>query len=668
MSRSSARLLADLLDSTGDVKLENLDNIEDAVNGTAKRQSFTATAGQTTFNVAGGFDSGYVDVYMDGVKLHTSDFADTSGTAIVLALGASENQLIDVIAYGTFTLSNLGIPDINTLQTSLDAKVDDTQVLTDVPSGALFTDTIYTKPSAEPITYITGLQTALDGKPNNAQLLTDVPSSAVFTDTVYSKPTSEPIGYVSGLQAALDGKLTPTGDGSGLTGVDSLPTQTGNTDKILTTDGSSASWVVKPEGADIGDVVLSTQSKDSTKYAVANGNYYSYAVYPEYWKKINSSYTDEEYVRTTGFSSGLEQCISYLELPNNRVLKSYWYLNYNNGNDGYYDFKVELSDDGGATFGSSTNLLSKYSSYQGQYLAGDNLRIVPNYIPDGDFVMLTTNVQSYSSDYGSPYKTGIIKLPSSGTSITTNQTDKLKKAYTPPVYLHPTSNKLFMAIEHAQHGGSNGYYAGHVRLYEYDPSTNTMTQHFEVGSGGSSGTYLYGRSNRVWYSPSTDKFYVYHRVYGSGYEAILNYRYGKSGSLYTSQENSYNDLASMQSVMASEAPDAVELGTWQNPDVDDNKYYSYSNNEVHSIESGNYVIRSIDTNAVVNSYSTYGVSSDLSAGRPYTGGMFIINTHDSTDISNIPVMLPLATQGANVKFSVPSISFSGTTTYIKTGS
>jgi hypothetical protein len=245
MSRSSARLLADLLDSTGDVKLENLDNIEDAVNGTAKRQSFTATAGQTTFNVAGGFDSGYVDVYMDGVKLHTSDFADTSGTAIVLALGASENQLIDVIAYGTFTLLNLGIPDINTLQTSLDAKIDDTQVLTDVPSGALFTDTVYSKPSAEPISYISGLQTALDGKPDNSQLLTDVPSSAVFTDTTYSvgdgglttkdftttlkskldgvaasannysKPSSEPISYVSGLQTSLDAKVDDTQVGTG---------------------------------------------------------------------------------------------------------------------------------------------------------------------------------------------------------------------------------------------------------------------------------------------------------------------------------------------------------------------------------------------------------------------------------------------------------------------
>ena len=37
--------------------------------------------------------------------------------------------------------------------------------------------------------------------------------------------------------------LAPTGDGSGLTGIDALPTQTGNTGKFLTTDGSTASWV-----------------------------------------------------------------------------------------------------------------------------------------------------------------------------------------------------------------------------------------------------------------------------------------------------------------------------------------------------------------------------------------------------------------------------------------
>ena len=44
----------------------------------------------------------------------------------------------------------------------------------------------YTKPSSEPIGYITGLQTALDTKVDDSQVLTDVPLNAVFTDTIGS--------------------------------------------------------------------------------------------------------------------------------------------------------------------------------------------------------------------------------------------------------------------------------------------------------------------------------------------------------------------------------------------------------------------------------------------------------------------------------------------------
>ena len=49
----------------------------------------------------------------------------------------------------------------------LNAKVDDSQVLTNVPVGALFTDTLYTHPTAHPISMITGLQTALNAKQDN---------------------------------------------------------------------------------------------------------------------------------------------------------------------------------------------------------------------------------------------------------------------------------------------------------------------------------------------------------------------------------------------------------------------------------------------------------------------------------------------------------------------
>jgi len=85
----------------------------------------------------------------------------------------------------------------------------------DVKLANLDNTSEYTKPSSEPISYISGLQGALDGKPDNTQLLTDVPSGAVFTDTVYSKPSSEPISYVSGLQTSLDAKVDDTQVGTG---------------------------------------------------------------------------------------------------------------------------------------------------------------------------------------------------------------------------------------------------------------------------------------------------------------------------------------------------------------------------------------------------------------------------------------------------------------------
>ena len=46
----------------------------------------------------------------------------------------------------------------------------------------------YSHPSAHAISFITGLQTALDGKVDDSQVLTNVPSGAVFTDTYIRFP------------------------------------------------------------------------------------------------------------------------------------------------------------------------------------------------------------------------------------------------------------------------------------------------------------------------------------------------------------------------------------------------------------------------------------------------------------------------------------------------
>ena len=77
------------------------------INGTTKRQSFTATAGQTVFTVTGGYDSNYADVYLNGKKLlNGTDVDVSSGSNIVLSLGAVAGDIVDVVGYGAFVLAD----------------------------------------------------------------------------------------------------------------------------------------------------------------------------------------------------------------------------------------------------------------------------------------------------------------------------------------------------------------------------------------------------------------------------------------------------------------------------------------------------------------------------------------------------------------------------------
>jgi len=76
-----------------------------AVNGTSDRVVFTATASQTTFSAT--YNAGYVDVYLNGIKLVLAvDYAGTSGTSIVLTTGATVGDIVDIVAYGSFALAD----------------------------------------------------------------------------------------------------------------------------------------------------------------------------------------------------------------------------------------------------------------------------------------------------------------------------------------------------------------------------------------------------------------------------------------------------------------------------------------------------------------------------------------------------------------------------------
>ena len=60
--------------------------------------TFTATSNQTTFSVA--YTVGYVDVYLNGARLSSSEFTASDGSTVVLVTGATLNDVIDIISYG----------------------------------------------------------------------------------------------------------------------------------------------------------------------------------------------------------------------------------------------------------------------------------------------------------------------------------------------------------------------------------------------------------------------------------------------------------------------------------------------------------------------------------------------------------------------------------------
>ena len=71
---------------------------------TKSTSNFTATSGQTTFNV--NYTPNYVDVYINGVRLTASEFTATNGTSVVLSEGANDGDVIDIVVYENSGLFN----------------------------------------------------------------------------------------------------------------------------------------------------------------------------------------------------------------------------------------------------------------------------------------------------------------------------------------------------------------------------------------------------------------------------------------------------------------------------------------------------------------------------------------------------------------------------------
>ena len=103
-------------------------NAGSSVNGTSERSDFVVgtssgsyTGSTTTFPAV--YDAGFVDVYLNGVKLAPSDFTATTGTNIVLGSAAATGDTVAIVGYGTFQLSS------HYTIAQVDALIDDVETL-----------------------------------------------------------------------------------------------------------------------------------------------------------------------------------------------------------------------------------------------------------------------------------------------------------------------------------------------------------------------------------------------------------------------------------------------------------------------------------------------------------------------------------------------------------
>ena len=220
------------------------------VNPSAREvQTYIATASQTTFTVTGGYTVGLLDVFINGVRLTSSDFTATNGTTVVLAVGTMAGNIVDIIKYTSgFTNAVSGSGTTNEL-----AYFTGSTVIASLSTA--------TYPSLTELSYVKGvtssIQTQLNGKQASGNYVTlDTTQTITSQKTFTTSGSSETmiISHGSGSGIALD--ISKGGNGEGL-----RVTKTSGSGNAMTVIGGNfeAPTIVKTGGT-------------STQYLMANGS------------------------------------------------------------------------------------------------------------------------------------------------------------------------------------------------------------------------------------------------------------------------------------------------------------------------------------------------------------------------------------------------------------
>ena len=188
------------------------------VNGTSARFKYTASGSQTTFTGSDdngntlAYDAGFIDVYLNGVKLvNGTDVTVTSGTSVVLASGATANDIIDIVAYGTFDVASIGASNITS------GTLNDARLPTTMASKTLTGATVTTN--------YNGLTVNGDGGSNDGQIQLNCSQNSHGVK-IKAPPHSAGQSYTLTLPSSITNDYYLKTDGSGNLSFAEVPTET----------------------------------------------------------------------------------------------------------------------------------------------------------------------------------------------------------------------------------------------------------------------------------------------------------------------------------------------------------------------------------------------------------------------------------------------------------
>ena len=228
--------------------------------------NYTATAGQTTFNLT--YTVGLIDVYVNGVRLTDSDYTASNGTSVVFNEGLFGGESVDIIAYTSSGSVSSGSESdtLDSVTSRSGITTNNVQVGILTASGDLYVDVIRRNTNnstntkialdAGSLKFYAGNGVAPKVTVNGSVgINTNLNVTGVVTASSFVKSAGTSSQFLKA-DGSVDSStyLTTTGSGNGLTGIVtsitvgsgiSISQSTGNV-TISAAGSGEGSWTVAP--------------------------------------------------------------------------------------------------------------------------------------------------------------------------------------------------------------------------------------------------------------------------------------------------------------------------------------------------------------------------------------------------------------------------------------